>query len=143
MQGLFLGVNMYCLYQDINHPLCRINSKLKVFPLKGVGLDESRKNAINLMIDQVKRGINPKAEFLRCVDLESSQVTTLGELVSKIKSNKLDFMNPIHRKRIDRYRVAGLTEKQVAMEMKTNEKMLYRHYPRRNSVSTSSTGRML
>lgn len=134
---------MYCLYKDINHPLCRINNKLEVFPLKGAALDEARKNTINLIIEQVARGVNSKAESLRCVDLDSSHSTTLGELVSKIKSKKLDFMNPIYRKKIDYYRVAGLTEKQVAMEMETNEKMLYRNYPRCKSVRTSSTGRML
>ena len=134
---------MYTLFKDVHCPICLINDKLKVYPLKGGVLDEARKNTIRLMIDQVKRGVNPKAEFLRCIDLDSGQTTNLGELVSKNTTKKLDFLNYKLLKRIDGFRVARLTEKQVAEELKTNEKMLYRHYPRFKSVSTSSTGRML
>lgn len=134
---------MHTLYVDINHPICCINRKLEMFPLKGGTLTERNRSAFRLLIDQLKRGINIKAGSLNCVDLKSGETTTLGELVNKTKTKKFDFLNPIHRKKIDSYRIAGLTERQVAEELQTNEKMLYRNYPRHNSVSTSSTGRIL
>jgi hypothetical protein len=134
---------MYTLFIDDNRQLCRVNDKLKLSALKGGALDEGKKNTLRLIIDQVKRGINPKAESLQCIDLESGQCITLGELVRKKWPKKLDFLNSSHRKRIDSYRKSGLTENQVAEAMGTNEKMLYRKYPRYKSVSTSSTGRRL
>jgi len=135
---------MYTLYKDINTPLCLIDNKLKIHPLKRQPLPEGVRNAFGLMINQVLRDDSSKAASLRCVDLEGNKAITLGELANNAVTTKnIDFLNPSHLKRIDRYRRAGLSEKLIAKELKTNEKMLYRNYPRRRSVSTSSTGRNL
>jgi len=135
---------MYTLYKNTASPLCLIDDKLNIQPLKGETLPEGKRNAIELIINQVTREINPKAGSLRCVDLEKNKAITLEGLVSNaITTKNLDFLNPSHLNRIDHYRRAGLSEKLIAKEFKTNEKMLYRNYPRHKSVSTSSTGRNL
>ena len=135
---------MYTLFQNVSTPLCLIDSKLNIYPLKGETLPEGKRNAIELIINQVTREINPKTGSLRCIDLKKNKAITLEGLVSNAVTTKnLDFLNPNHLKRIDVFRKAGLSEKMIAKEFKTNEKMLYRNYPRRRSVSTSSTGRSL
>lgn len=134
---------MYILYRNVNHPLCRIDKKLKVMALKGEVLSEKERHIINILLEQIKRGMDTAAGSLRCVDLVAKEATTLKELVGRAGTKKLDFLNPQHTKRIDRYRGAGLSEKQIAAEFETNEKMLYRHYPRYKSVDKSSTGRTI
>ena len=135
---------MYTLFKNVSTPLCLIDSKLNIHPLKGSTLPEGKRNAIELIVNQVTREVTPKAGFLRCVDLKKGTVITLEGLVSNaITTKSLNFHNPNHLKRIDHFRKSGLSEKLVAEEFKTSEKTLYRNYPRSRSVSTSSTGRSL
>jgi hypothetical protein len=130
---------MFTLYKDINTPICWVSDELEVFPLEG----RNKPAGIDMLLSQVIREINPTGGSLRCVDLDTSEVLTLQELVTNNLKEGCNLEHPDVQARIDHYRRCDVTERLIAKEFGTYAKRLQRVYPRRMSVDRNSIGRRL
>ena len=130
---------MFTIYKDINTPICYISDELEIIPLEG----RTKPRGIDFMLSQVIREIKPEAGQLRCVDLDTSEVLTLQELVTNNLKEGCNLEHPDVQARIDHYRRCDVTEKLIAKEFGTYAKRLQRTYPRRMSVDRNSIGRSL